>query len=106
MNAEVLAAVRSFLDRDPIPMFVDGSEFDSTTNSLSVVDPSYGTALAQVGAATASDVDVAVTSARRALSASEWRTLAPAEVGELLWRLADLVERDGRELAQLDSLCC
>jgi len=51
------------------------------------------------------DVELAVAAARRAFSlGSPWRTMDASARGQLLNRLADLIERDRLYLASLESL--
>ena len=68
--------------------------------------PATGEVIAQVAAGTAADVDKAVKAARRALESGPWTTMDAADRGRLLFKLADLVERDAEELAALESLNC
>ncbi|CAB3795962.1 Phenylacetaldehyde dehydrogenase [Paraburkholderia caffeinitolerans] len=86
-------------------MFVDGrfcASGDSRT--FAVFNPATGAEIAQVPDATDTDIDEAVTAARRAFEADTWRRLPPSERERLLLRLADLVERNGDELAALETL--
>ncbi len=76
---------------------VDGGTFDT-------YNPSTGEVLAKVPAAGPKDVDRAVKAARRALESGPWATMDAAERGRLLYRLADLVEKNAEELAQLEAL--
>ena len=58
-----------------------------------------------VSSAKSADVDLAVEAALRAFEiGSEWRTMDASLRGELLYRLADLMERDREELARLETL--
>lgn len=66
-------------------------------------DPATGHPIATVPAAGPADVDVAVQAARRALE-GEWSRLRPVERERVLLRLADLIERHGEELAQIETL--
>jgi acyl-CoA reductase-like NAD-dependent aldehyde dehydrogenase len=75
----------------------DGATFTS-------VDPSNGQVLATVTEAGSGDVDDAVASARRALEDPTWRDLSPRDRAALLFRLAELLEENAEELAQLESL--
>src|SRR5262249_48628189 len=75
----------------------DGSMFDTYT-------PATGEVIAKVAAAGATDVDRAVKAARKALESGPWATMDAADRGRLLYRLADLVETNARELANLESL--
>ncbi|MFW3168763.1 aldehyde dehydrogenase family protein [Geodermatophilus sp. CPCC 206100] len=66
-------------------------------------DPSTGGQLATFSEAGAEDVEDAVAAARHALSAAAWRGLTPDARGRLLWRVAELLERDAEELAELET---
>jgi aldehyde dehydrogenase (NAD+) len=78
---------------------VEGGSFDT-------YNPATGEVLAKVSAASAKDVDKAVRAARRALESGPWATMDAADRGRLMYKLADLVERDSKELAALESLNC
>ena len=77
---------------------IDGGEFDT-------INPSTGEVICKVAEAREEDVDAAVASATEAFRiGSEWRTMDASHRGELLHRLADLVERDREQLARLETL--
>jgi aldehyde dehydrogenase (NAD+) len=78
---------------------VEGGSFDT-------YNPATGEVLAKVAAASAKDVDKAVRAARRALESGPWATMDAADRGRLMYKLADLVERDSKDLAALESLNC
>jgi phenylacetaldehyde dehydrogenase len=71
---------------------------------LDVHDPATGEPLARVAAGDERDIDDAVAAARAAFEAASWRLLPPSRRAALLLRLADLLERDVRALALLESL--
>src|SRR3989454_5247373 len=80
--------------------WVDGSrKFDT-------INPATGEVLTQIVEASADDVDRAVKAARHAFEdrAGPWRKMSASERGRLLWRLADLVEKNIDELAELETL--
>ncbi|MBV7501589.1 aldehyde dehydrogenase [Achromobacter sp. ACM05] len=62
-------------------------------------NPYTGEAWARVARGAAQDVDVAVQAAHFAFSEGPWAELTATERGRLLYRLADLIERDARKLA-------
>ena len=69
------------------------------------VNPATGAELAQVSEGFAEDVDLAVRAAHAAFArGSAWRTMDASARGTLLYKLADLVERDRKQLAALESL--
>jgi aldehyde dehydrogenase (NAD+) len=68
------------------------------------INPATGEVIAQVAEADAADVDKAVGAARAAFDKGAWRKLTASQRGLLLYRLADLIEKNIEELAQLESL--
>jgi aldehyde dehydrogenase (NAD+) len=67
-------------------------------------NPATGKAITRVAIGSAQDVDIAVKAARHAFR-STWGLNAPGHRrGELLNKLADLVERDAEEIAALETL--
>jgi aldehyde dehydrogenase (NAD+) len=68
------------------------------------INPATGEVIAQVSEADAADVDKAVGAARAAFEKGAWRKLTASQRGMLLYRLADLIEKNIEELAQLESL--
>ena len=72
----------------------DGGWFDK-------FEPSSGDVLARVAAGTDSDVDAAVRAARSEFDRGRWRELPGSVRGQLLNRLADLVERDSERFVTL-----
>ncbi|EGX88431.1 aldehyde dehydrogenase, putative [Cordyceps militaris CM01] len=90
--------------RVPGGLFIN-NEFQPATGGaeLQVENPSTGDHLATVSAAQREDVDKAVTAAQAAFQGA-WKAVSPAARGQLLNRLADLVERDADDLASLQAL--
>ncbi|EZP74247.1 Aldehyde dehydrogenase [Sphingomonas paucimobilis] len=66
-------------------------------------DPSTGKPWAMVPRCAAADVDAAVAAARTAFLSPEWRNLTATARGTLLYRLADLLESEGKRLAQIET---
>ncbi|GID29304.1 aldehyde dehydrogenase family protein [Paractinoplanes brasiliensis] len=66
-------------------------------------DPAGGTKLADFAEAGSADVDAAVGAARAAFEDPAWRDLSPDGRGRLLWKVADLIERDAAALAELET---
>ena len=65
------------------------------------VNPATGETIAEVPASTAEDANRAVEAAKAALP--EWLDSTPRERGELLLKLADVMEENAEELAPLES---
>ncbi len=69
-----------------------------------VYNPATGTVLAQVAEADKEDVDRAVAAARRAFEDGPWSKMTGSQRGRLLWKLAELVEQNLQEFAELESI--
>src|SRR5215469_17649069 len=83
-----------------------GGEWVAGSKTIDTVNPATGEVLIQVAEAVAADVARAVDAARRAFEdrSGPWRKLSASERGRLLWKVADLVEKDIDELAELETL--
>ncbi len=66
--------------------------------------PADGSVVATVAEATAADTEAAILAARQAFDAGEWPATPERERGALLLRVADLLERDAKDLARAESL--
>jgi betaine-aldehyde dehydrogenase/aminobutyraldehyde dehydrogenase len=83
-------------------IFVGGKWTDAAEGAtMEVLNPATGETIAEVAACTAADVDAAVDSAKQALP--EWLDSTPAERAELLLKLADVVDENAEELAEIES---
>jgi aldehyde dehydrogenase (NAD+) len=79
--------------------FVDGS----TAADFDTINPATGAVLARIGAASDTDVDAAVSAARRALR-GPWGKMSGLERGKYLYRIARRIQEIGRELAVLETM--
>ncbi|HEY8359013.1 MAG TPA: aldehyde dehydrogenase family protein [Ramlibacter sp.] len=75
----------------------DGATFD-------VFNPATGEVIAKVPQAGEADIDRAVQAARAALVSPAWRGLTPYARERLIAKLADLVEANADEIAQLETM--
>jgi 1-pyrroline dehydrogenase len=83
-------------------IFVGGNWSDAAEGgTMEVLNPATGEAIAEVPACTAADVDAAVEAAKQALP--EWLDSTPAERSELLLKLADILDENTEELAEIES---
>lgn len=69
-----------------------------------VEDPASGQLIAHIAEANASDVARAVAAARRAFEGKDWRSMSPGERERLMLRLAELIEANATQLAELETL--
>jgi betaine-aldehyde dehydrogenase len=82
--------------------FVGGQFMDGADGQTEpVLNPATGDTIAQVPVSSEADVQAAVTAARGAFE--EWSTATPGERAAALLRLADKIEENGEELAQLEA---
>jgi len=88
----------------PRELLLDGKQVPAADGrTFTVLDPSNGTALAQVALAGAADVDHAVAAARAAFTAPEWARMRAADRGRLLNRIAQAIRAEAGQLAHLES---
>ncbi|WP_312796628.1 aldehyde dehydrogenase family protein [Tianweitania sp.] len=83
---------------------INGQPADALSGErIDVVSPSDGKVFASIPAAGAADVDRAVKSSREAFENGPWSRMPAFERGRLLTRLGLLIEKNGDELAALES---
>ncbi|HXJ86458.1 MAG TPA: aldehyde dehydrogenase family protein [Candidatus Binatia bacterium] len=89
----------------PGRLLIDGQWVDGA-KKFGTINPATEEVLTQAVEASPSDVDRAVEAARRAFEDRNgpWRKMSAGERGRLLWKLADLVETNIDELAELETL--
>src|ERR671930_446807 len=83
-------------------VFIGGQWTDAADGgTMEVLNPATGETIAEVPRCGAEDVDRAVEAAKRALP--EWLDSTPGERAELLLKLAQVLDDNAEELAQLES---
>ena len=89
----------------PGRVLIDGQWVDGA-KKFGTINPATEEVLTQAVEASPSDVDRAVEAARRAFEDRNgpWRKMSAGERGRLLWKLADMVETNIDELAELETL--
>jgi phenylacetaldehyde dehydrogenase len=105
-DAKVLIneSVRAFIGRE-LGLFIQGGPQPAhSAQRLNVFDPATGEVLTTVPDADTTDVDRAVTNAREAFEQRVWSGLRPADRERILLRLADVIEANAEDLAQLETL--
>jgi aldehyde dehydrogenase (NAD+) len=87
-------------------LFINNEFVNSESGkTFPTINPSTGEVITQVQEADKADVDKAVKAAREAFKlGSPWRTMDASARGHLLYKLADLMERDRQYLASLETL--
>lgn len=88
----------------PTGLFIN-NEFvaSSKGNKITSINPTDESEIASVHAAEPEDVDRAVEAARAAYRNPAWRDLPPAERGDLMYKLAGLIEKNKELLATIET---
>ncbi len=95
---------RSFVD-GAHQLLIDGRWVPAESGkTFEVQDPATGATIANVAEGDAADINKAVAAARRAFESGPWPSLTASERGQLLWKLADLLEGNLGEMAEIESL--
>src|SRR6516225_3311352 len=89
----------------PGHLLIDGQWVDGS-KTFDTINPATEEVLTQIAEASASDVERAVGASRKAFEDRNgaWRKLCASERGRLIWKLADLVEKNIDEFAELETL--
>lgn len=87
-------------------LFINNEWVNSASGkTFPVINPATAKKVADIQEADKADVDKAVAAAKKAFAlGSEWRTMDASKRGELLYKLASLMERDINYLASLETL--
>ena len=89
----------------PRKMLIGGKWVDAVSGkTFETYNPATGEVLARVAEGDKADIDVAVKAARKAFESGPWPEMSPSERGRLLWKLAELVDKNNEELAELETL--
>src|ERR1700692_1398774 len=87
------------------PMFIGGKWADSVSGkTFATLNPCTGEAICQVAEGDKADVDLAVKAARKAFETGPWAKMNGSDRGRLIYKLADLIDKNKEELAALESL--
>ena len=83
-----------------------GGEWVATGKTFDTINPATGEVITQLAEAGPAEVDRAVKAARKAFDerGGAWQKMSASERGKLLWRLADLLEKNIEEFAELETL--
>lgn len=88
----------------PTQLFIDGSFTDGEhVKKLDIINPATEEVICQVPIATSNDVANAVNAAHTAFNGS-WNELSARQRGQLMYKLADLMEKHKEELATIESV--
>jgi len=86
-------------------ILIDGKWVEAASGkTFATYNPATGEVLAQIAEGDREDIDRAVRAARTAFESGAWPKLNVSERGRLIWKLADLIEQNLEELAELEML--
>ncbi len=86
-------------------MLIDGEWVDAASGeTFDAIYPATGEVIARVAKADREDIDRAVKAARRAFESGPYTKMNGADRARLLWKVADIMERNIEELAELETL--
>ena len=103
-SVELEDKVTSFLKKDR-PMLINGKWVNSLSGkTFPSYNPATGDVLARVAEGDKEDIDLAVKAARAAFENGPWRKMSASQRGRLIWKIADLIDANKEELAELEML--
>jgi phenylacetaldehyde dehydrogenase len=90
---------------NPHRAFIGGKWVDAESGkTFATYDPGTGQVIAEVAECDTADVNKAVAAARAAFESGPWPRVSGSDRTRMMWRLADLIEQNAAELAELESL--
>jgi acyl-CoA reductase-like NAD-dependent aldehyde dehydrogenase len=84
--------------------FIGGDMVEVSGGHFETINPANGSVLAAVGQGSAVDVDRAVAAGLKAFRGGSWSRMAPRDRMALMYRFADLIEKEAELFALLDTL--
>jgi phenylacetaldehyde dehydrogenase len=85
-------------------MLINGNWVEAASGkTFPTYNPATGEVLARIAEGDREDIDRAVKAARSAFETGPWRKFTSSERGRAIWKLADLLEQNLEELAELET---
>lgn len=101
---ELTPETKSFLGKD-MKILIGAEWKDSSADTaIDIINPADGGALGRIADAAEADVNRAVMAARKAFDEGPWPHMKPGERALLMNRIANLMEANAEQLAQLETL--
>jgi acyl-CoA reductase-like NAD-dependent aldehyde dehydrogenase len=95
----------AFLKSQPKKLLIGGKWVPAKSGkTFETLNPANEEVLAMVAEGDKADVDEAVKAARKAYEDSRWANLNPHQRARFLFKIADLIEKNAEELAELETL--
>ncbi len=103
-SVELEDKVTSFIKKDR-KMLINGKWVEAASGkTFPSYNPATGDVLARIAEGDREDIDRAVSAARAAFETGPWSKMTPSERGRLIWKIADLIDANREELAELEML--
>lgn len=95
---------KDFLTKDK-QLLIDGKWVNAESGkTFETKNPANDQVIGKVAEGSKADVDKAVKAARKAVEEGPWRKMSTAQRAKLMLKLADLIEKNSEQLAQLETL--
>ncbi|HEY9679779.1 MAG TPA: aldehyde dehydrogenase family protein [Drouetiella sp.] len=95
---------KDFLTKDK-QLLIDGKWVNAESGkTFETRNPANDKVIGKVAEGSKADVDKAVKAARKAVEDGPWRKMTTAQRAKLMYKLADLIEKNADEMAQLETL--
>ncbi len=89
----------------PGKLFIDGKWVDSVSGkTFDTLNPATEEVITCIAEGDSADIDLAVTAARKAFEDGPWRKTDARDRGKILFKVANLIEKNKDELALLETL--
>jgi aldehyde dehydrogenase (NAD+) len=99
------SAALEFLKSSPKKLLIGGKWVPAKSGkTFETINPANEEVLALIAEGDKADVDEAAKAARQAFEDGRWPRMAPRDRTRLLLKIADLIEKHGEELAELETL--
>lgn len=86
-------------------ILIDGRWLNAASGErIEVINPANGKVFTSLASAGEADVEMAVKAASKALKSAEWSNMTPVDRSKLLWKIADIIDKNADELAEIESL--
>jgi acyl-CoA reductase-like NAD-dependent aldehyde dehydrogenase len=104
-SAKNRKVIPPFLKDSPKKLLIGGKWLSAKSGkTFETINPATEEVLALVAEGDKADVDEAVKAARGALEVGKWSQVSPHQRAHYLFEIADLIDQDIDELAELESL--
>ncbi len=102
---QVGEAAKKFLEQGTYSILIGGTWSGCQSGeTFDTLDPATGEVIGKLQRSRLEDVNKAVSAARNAFDNGPWTKMTPMERSQILWKIADLLEANIDELAELETL--